>query len=60
MQGRPVIFQAGSSTTGRGFAAKHAEVIFTGQGTLERAKEFYRQIHDEVAQRGRRTASTAG
>ena len=31
-QGQPVIFQAGSSDTGRVFAARHAEVIFTGQG----------------------------
>lgn len=50
---RPVIFQAGSSTTGRAFAARHAEVIFTGQGTPARAQEFYRQIHDEALQRGR-------
>ncbi|MDT5066198.1 MAG: hypothetical protein QOK02_2353 [Mycobacterium sp.] len=55
-QGRPVVFQAGSSTTGRAFAAKHAEVIFTGQGTLQRAQEFYRQIHDEARLHGRSTA----
>jgi FMN-dependent oxidoreductase (nitrilotriacetate monooxygenase family) len=55
-QGRPVIFQAGSSTTGRAFAAKHAEVIFTGQGTLLRAQEFYRQIHAEADHLGRGTA----
>jgi FMN-dependent oxidoreductase (nitrilotriacetate monooxygenase family) len=55
-QGTPVIFQAGSSTTGRAFAAKHAEVIFTGQGTLLRAQEFYRQIHAEADQLGRGTA----
>src|SRR5205085_11947540 len=36
-QGRPVLFQAGSSSTGRGFAARHAEVIFTGQGTRDKA-----------------------
>jgi FMN-dependent oxidoreductase (nitrilotriacetate monooxygenase family) len=53
-QNRPVIFQAGSSVTGRAFAARHAEVIFTGQGTPARAREFYRQIHDEAGQRGRR------
>jgi FMN-dependent oxidoreductase (nitrilotriacetate monooxygenase family) len=47
-QGRPVLFQAGSSPTGRQFAARHAEVIFTGQGTQVRAQEFYRQIHDEA------------
>jgi FMN-dependent oxidoreductase (nitrilotriacetate monooxygenase family) len=55
-QGRPVLFQAGSSSTGRGFAARHAEVIFTGQGTREKAQVFYRQIHDEARRRGRATA----
>ena len=52
-QGQPVIFQAGSSATGRAFAARHAEVIFTGQGNRERAQEFYRQIHDEAARHHR-------
>jgi FMN-dependent oxidoreductase (nitrilotriacetate monooxygenase family) len=55
-QGRPVLFQAGSSSTGRGFAARHAEVIFTGQGTREAAQVFYRQIHDEAGSLGRETA----
>ena len=40
-QGQPVIFQAGSSDTGRVFAARHAEVIFTGQGNRDRAQQFY-------------------
>ncbi len=53
VQGQPVIFQAGSSPRGRQFAARHAEVIFTGQGTLSRAQEFYRQIHAEAARVGR-------
>jgi FMN-dependent oxidoreductase (nitrilotriacetate monooxygenase family) len=52
-QGQPVIFQAGSSATGRAFAARHAEVIFTGQGNRERAQQFYRQIHDEAERLGR-------
>jgi FMN-dependent oxidoreductase (nitrilotriacetate monooxygenase family) len=43
-QGRPVLFQAGSSETGRAFAARHAEVIFTSHGNRNRAQEFYRQI----------------
>jgi FMN-dependent oxidoreductase (nitrilotriacetate monooxygenase family) len=54
-QGRPVLFQAGSSPTGRRFAARHAEVIFTGQGTRTRAQEFYRQIDDEARRQGRRS-----
>jgi FMN-dependent oxidoreductase (nitrilotriacetate monooxygenase family) len=52
-QGRPVIFQAGSSPTGRAFAARHAEVIFTGQGTREAGQTFYRQIHEEARVLGR-------
>jgi FMN-dependent oxidoreductase (nitrilotriacetate monooxygenase family) len=54
-QGRPVLFQAGSSPTGRRFAARHAEVIFTGQGNRDRAQQFYRQIHDEARREGRGT-----
>jgi alkanesulfonate monooxygenase SsuD/methylene tetrahydromethanopterin reductase-like flavin-dependent oxidoreductase (luciferase family) len=33
-QGRPVLVQAGSSSDGKNFAAKHAEVVFTAQQTL--------------------------
>lgn len=55
-QGRPVIFQAGSSETGSAFAARHAEVIFTGQGNRERARDFYRSIHAKAAAHGRRSA----
>lgn len=54
-QGQPVLFQAGSSVTGRSFAARHAEVIFTGQGNRERAQEFYRIVHELAAQAGRAT-----
>ncbi|MBN3509283.1 NtaA/DmoA family FMN-dependent monooxygenase [Mycolicibacterium septicum] len=52
-QGQPVIFQAGSSETGRGFAARHAEVIFTSHGNRARAQEFYTQIHEESRRAGR-------
>ena len=52
-QGQPVLFQAGSSNTGRSFAAKHAEVIFTSHGNRARAQEFYRQIHQESQSFGR-------
>ncbi|MDA2890189.1 NtaA/DmoA family FMN-dependent monooxygenase [Mycolicibacterium sp. BiH015] len=55
-QGQPVIFQAGSSDTGSVFAARHAEVIFTGQGDRTRAQQFYRRIHDEAARQGRKSA----
>ena len=53
VQGQPVLFQAGSSSTGRAFAAKHAEVIFTSHGNRARAQEFYRQIHQQSQSFGR-------
>jgi len=40
-QGRPVFVQAGSSETGRRFAARHAEAVFTAQMEKATAKEFY-------------------
>ncbi|BBZ32827.1 NtaA/DmoA family FMN-dependent monooxygenase [Mycolicibacterium confluentis] len=52
-QGRPVIFQAGSSPTGRDFAARHAEVIFTSHGTQRGAREFYTDIHRRATLAGR-------
>jgi N-acetyl-S-(2-succino)cysteine monooxygenase len=41
IQGYPVIAQAGSSQTGREFAARYGEVIFTLQAHLDSAKAFY-------------------
>ena len=55
-QGRPVIFQAGSSPTGRDFAARHAEVIFTSHGTRQGAREFYADIQRQAILAGREQA----
>ena len=52
-QGRPVLIQAGSSEAGRSFAARHADVIFTGQPSLEAAKEFYDDVKGRAAEFGR-------
>lgn len=52
-QGRPVLVQAGSSETGRGFAARHAEAIFTAQLEQETAQAFYADIKSRVADVGR-------
>ena len=52
-QGRPVLVQAGSSDTGRGFAARHAEAIFTAQVEKTRAKDFYADLKSRVACAGR-------
>ena len=43
-QGQPVLIQAGSSEAGRGFAAKVADAVFTGQATLAAGKEFYADV----------------
>ena len=52
-QGRPVLVQAGSSDTGRAFATRFAEAIFTSHPTVESAQAFYTQIKGEVAAGGR-------
>ena len=43
-QGRPVLFQAGSSGRGQKFAVTHADVIFSIQPDIERMKSFMNQI----------------
>ncbi|WP_372666400.1 LLM class flavin-dependent oxidoreductase [Amycolatopsis kentuckyensis] len=52
-QGRPVIVQAGASEAGKQFAARVAEVVFSGQRDLARATEFYADIKDRAAAFGR-------
>ncbi|CAL9555955.1 Nitrilotriacetate monooxygenase component A [Actinosynnema sp. ALI-1.44] len=52
-QAYPVLVQAGSSEDGRGFAAKHAEAVFTAQQTLAEAKAFYADIKDRARAEGR-------
>ena len=39
-QGRPVMWQAGSSNRGRDFAAKHAEAIFAVHPNVERMRQY--------------------
>jgi long-chain alkane monooxygenase len=39
-QGRPVLWQAGSSDRGRDFAARHAEAIFAVHPNVERMREY--------------------
>lgn len=43
-QGRPVFIQAGSSETGRRFAARHAEAVFTAQMEKATARDFYADL----------------
>ena len=55
-QGRPVYVQAGQSDTGRAFAARWAEVIFTAHLTKESARAFYGDVKGRAAAFGRRPA----
>src|SRR5262249_60598946 len=52
-QGRPVLVQAGSSDTGRDFAARHAEAIFTAHMEKTSAQAFYADLKARVAGVGR-------
>ncbi|ULT58966.1 LLM class flavin-dependent oxidoreductase [Neobacillus drentensis] len=52
-QGRPVVFQAGSSEAGKDLAAKEADAIFTGHPTLEAATAFYRDVKARAKDHGR-------
>lgn len=57
-QGQPVIFQAGSSDSGRNLAAKTADAVFTGPESIEEAKAFYRDVKERIAQQGRNPEHT--
>jgi FMN-dependent oxidoreductase (nitrilotriacetate monooxygenase family) len=52
-QGRPVIFQAGSSPLGRDQAAKFADAVFTAQHVLEDAVDFRTDMRDRAQAYGR-------
>ncbi len=53
-QGRPVFVQAGSSDTGRRFAARHAEAVFTAQMEKATAQAFYADLKSLVVAERRR------
>jgi FMN-dependent oxidoreductase (nitrilotriacetate monooxygenase family) len=52
-QGRPVLVQAGSSDTGRRFAARHADAVFTAHMAKATAREFYADLKALAAAEGR-------
>jgi FMN-dependent oxidoreductase (nitrilotriacetate monooxygenase family) len=52
-QGRPVLLQAGSSGRGRDFAARWAELIFTGDPGIDIARSHYKDQKDRLASTGR-------
>lgn len=56
-QGRPVLIQAGSSGRGRDFAARWAELIFTGDPDIEIARAHYKDQKERIAEGGRDAGS---
>ena len=52
-QGRPVFVQAGSSDTGKKFAARHAEAVFTAHLEKATARAFYADLKALVSTEGR-------
>jgi FMN-dependent oxidoreductase (nitrilotriacetate monooxygenase family) len=52
-QGRPVLVQAGSSDTGRRFAARYADAVFTAQVDKGTAQEFYADLKKLAVAEGR-------
>jgi len=52
-QGRPVLVQAGSSDTGRRFAARHADAVFTAHVAKATAQEFYADLKALAVAEGR-------
>ncbi len=52
-QGRPVFVQAGSSETGKRFAARHAEAVFTAQMEKVTAQAFYAELKALAEAEGR-------
>ena len=52
-QGRPVLVQAGSSETGKDFAARHAEAVFTAHLEKTSAQAFYKDLKARVTAAGR-------
>jgi FMN-dependent oxidoreductase (nitrilotriacetate monooxygenase family) len=52
-QGQPVLIQAGASEAGKAFAARVADAIFTSQGSLAEAVQFYQDVKRRAAQYGR-------
>jgi FMN-dependent oxidoreductase (nitrilotriacetate monooxygenase family) len=53
-QGRPVLVQAGSSDTGKDFAARHAEAMFTAHLEQATAQEYYKDVKARMRKAGRR------
>lgn len=53
VQGRPLLVQAGSSESGKDFAARYAEAIFTAQRSIADGQGFYRDVKARAVKFGR-------
>jgi FMN-dependent oxidoreductase (nitrilotriacetate monooxygenase family) len=53
VQGYPLLVQAGSSETGKEYAARFAEAVFTAQQTFEDGKAFYDDVKARLSRYGR-------
>jgi FMN-dependent oxidoreductase (nitrilotriacetate monooxygenase family) len=53
VQGYPLLVQAGSSETGKDYAARYAEAVFTAQQTFAEGKAFYDDVKGRLAKFGR-------
>src|SRR5262245_736695 len=52
-QGRPVIVHAGQSEAGRTLAAQSAEVVFSVEQDIDKARDFYKDLKSRAARCGR-------
>lgn len=52
-QRTPVLYQAGASSRGRAFAAKHAECVFTAGPTAEIVKKGVKDLREKAKEQGR-------
>ncbi len=54
VQSHPVLVQAGSSSDGRDFASRYAELVFTAQNTIGEAHAFRHDLLTRAAAHGRK------
>ena len=52
-QRTPILFQAGSSPSGKAFAAKHAEAVFCGGGVPSDTAPFVQSVREAATANGR-------
>ena len=53
VQGHPVVIQAGASEPARELSARIADMVFTAQSSIEKAREFYADVKGRLEKFGR-------